>query len=220
MANGATRKFFESTRGKIIQLLCGSARTVTELANQLVVSENAIRSHLAALDREGLVRLTGKRPGTRKPHFSYELTPNAHQLFRKGYEPVLLELIEVLSNRHSPQKLGDLALEVGRRFVQTYSPNLDQQTPAARLKTLINKANNAGVPLSLVRENGDVSLRGCSCPLTSVTMRKPEFCNLIARLLAEVLEQPVEQQCDHHGAPQCGFRLKRPKAFRTAKSGA
>jgi predicted ArsR family transcriptional regulator len=206
MANGATRKFFETTRGKIIQLLCGGKRTVTELAQELVVSENAVRTHLAALDREGLVCLTGKRPGTRKPHFSYELTPKAHQLFRKGYEPVLLELLEVLSHRHSPETLSELALEVGRRFVQTYLPNLNQQTPAARLKSLISKASNAGVPLSLVRENGDVSLRGCSCPLTSVVERNPELCNAVASLLAEILEQPVSQHCDHGISPRCEFR--------------
>ncbi len=206
MANGATRKFFETTRGKIIQLLCGSARTVTELAEQLVVSENAVRTHLAALDREGLVCLTGKRPGTRKPHFSYELTPKAHQLFRKGYEPVLLELLEVLAQKQSSEELSDLVLEVGRRFVRTYLPNLEQQAPAARLKSLINKASNAGIPLSLARENGDVSLRGCSCPLTSVIERRPELCDVIARLLAEILNQPVSQHCDHGLSPRCEFR--------------
>jgi predicted ArsR family transcriptional regulator len=218
MPNAATRKFFETTRGQIVRLLCSGAPTVTELARQLKVSENAVRSHVAALDRDGFVRLTGKRPGTRKPHFSYELTPKAHHLFRKGYEPVLLELLEILSQRESPEDLRELALDVGRRFVQTYLPKLKEKKPASRLTTLVSTACNADIPLNLIHLNGDAIIRGCSCPLTSVTKRKPEICNVIARLLTEVLEQPVEQQCDHRGAPRCEFRFQRSKASRAGKS--
>jgi DeoR family suf operon transcriptional repressor len=214
------RKFFETTRGQIVRLLCSGARTVTELAEQLRLSENAVRSHLASLGREGLVHLSGKQPGTRKPHFSYELTPKAHDLFRKGYEPVLLELLEVLSHRESPESINDLALQAGRRIVQTYLPKLQRQKPAARLKTIVTKATEAGLPLSLIQENGHLLIRGCSCPLTSVINRRPELCDVIARLLSETLEQPVEQQCDHQGAPRCEFRFKRPKVSRTAKSSA
>ena len=66
MANTAgKRKFFETTRGQIVQLLCDGARTVTELAGQLALSENAVRAHLASLGHEGLVHLSGKQPGTR-----------------------------------------------------------------------------------------------------------------------------------------------------------
>ena len=211
------RKFFETTRGQIVQLLCDGARTVTELAEQLGVSENAVRSHLASLDREGLVHLSGKRPGTRKPHFSYELSPKAHDLFSKGYEPVLLELLEVLSRRGN---IDDLALETARRIVQTYLPKLRRRSLPPGSKPLSPKPTDAGVPLTLVHENGHVLIRGCSCPLTSVTMRRPELCDVIARLLSETLEQPVEQQCDHQGAPRCEFRFRRPKASRTAKPSA
>jgi DeoR family suf operon transcriptional repressor len=211
------RKFFETTRGQIVRLLCSGARTVTELAEQLRLSENAVRSHLASLGREGLVDLSGKQPGTRKPHFSYELSPKAHDLFSKGYEPVLLELLEVLSRR---ENIDDLALKTGRRVIQMYLPKLRRQKPAARLKTIVSRATEAGIPLSLVQEDGQVLIRGCSCPLTTVTSRKPELCNVIARLLSETLEQPVEQQCNHQRAPRCEFRLKRPRASRAAKSGA
>jgi DeoR family suf operon transcriptional repressor len=211
------RKFFETTRGQIVRLLCSGARTVTELAEQLRLSENAVRSHLASLGREGLVDLSGKQPGTRKPHFSYELSPKAHDLFSKGYEPVLLELLEVLSRR---ENIDDLALKTGRRVIQMYLPKLRRQKPAARLKTIVSRATEAGIPLSLVQEDGQVLIRGCSCPLTSVINRRPELCDVIARLLSETLEQPVEQQCDHQGAPRCEFRFKRPKVSRTAKSSA
>jgi predicted ArsR family transcriptional regulator len=213
MANSARRKFFATTRGQIVQLLCSGTQTVTELAERLNVSENAVRAHLAALDREGFVHLTGKRPGTRKPHFAYELTAKAHDLFTKGYEQVLLELLEVLALRYSNEELSAWALEVGQRLVQNHLPKLKRQKPASRLTTLVSKSCEAGIPLNLVHHNGDVILRGCSCPLTSVTKRKPDLCNVVARILSEILEQPVQQQCDHRGAPRCEFRLKALKGF-------
>src|SRR5688500_6985477 len=133
MAKSARRgEFFETTRGQIVQHLCAGAKTVAELALKLSISENAVRAHLLALDHEGFVHLAGKQPGTRKPHFSYELTPRAQELFRKGYEPVLLELLEVLAAQHSREELGALALEVGRRFVQANLPKLYKQRPASR----------------------------------------------------------------------------------------
>jgi predicted ArsR family transcriptional regulator len=212
------RNFFETTRGQLVRLLCGGARTVSELAEQLRLSENAVRSHLASLGREGLVHLSGKQPGTRKPHFSYELAPKAHLLFGKGYEPVLLVLLDVLSRHETPEDLNKLALEAGRRFVQMYLPKLERQKPAARLRTLVNQASSAAVPLTVVHENGDIFIRGCSCPLTTVIDRRPELCDVIAELLSETLELPVERQCEHGQAPRCGFRLKKPKALRAAKS--
>jgi predicted ArsR family transcriptional regulator len=212
MANIAwKRNFFETTRGQIVRLLCSGARTVSELAQQLSLSENAVRSHLASLGREELVHLSGKQPGTRKPHFSYELTPQAHQLFGKGYEPVLLVLLDVLAGGKKPKDLSELARESGRRFVQMYLPKLERQKPAARLKTIVRQATNAGVPLTVVHENGDIVIRGCSCPLGSVIHRRPELCDVIAGLLSETLELAVERQCDHNGAPRCGFRLKKTK---------
>jgi predicted ArsR family transcriptional regulator len=212
------RKFFETTRGQIVQLLCKGPRTVAELAGQLMTSENAVRSQLAILETEGLVVLSGKRPGTRKPHFSYELTPKAHDLFKKGYEPILVELLDVLAQRNSAASLHALALEVGHRFIEGYFPKVMKQKPASRLKTLVAKSCEIGVPLNLIRENGEVTIRGCSCPLASVIKRKPELCNVVAQLLSEILERPVQQSCEHGPAPRCEFKTRRPETLRLANT--
>ena len=43
------RRFLESTRGQVVLLLRRGARTVEELAQALGLTDNAVRSHLAAL---------------------------------------------------------------------------------------------------------------------------------------------------------------------------
>jgi predicted ArsR family transcriptional regulator len=56
-------RFFGSTRGRLVRLLRGAARTVEELAAALALTDNAVRAHLATLERDGLVQQAGVRRG-------------------------------------------------------------------------------------------------------------------------------------------------------------
>ena len=74
------QKFFESTRGKVVTLLRRGGRTVEELAQELGLTDNGVRAHLASLERDGIVRQRGLVPhgsGGRKPAYIYELTPSS-----------------------------------------------------------------------------------------------------------------------------------------------
>ena len=76
-------RFWTSTRGRIILLLRRESRTVNELAEALGLTDNAVRAQLTALERDGLVRQSGTRPGKRKPNVVYDLTAKAEHLFPK-----------------------------------------------------------------------------------------------------------------------------------------
>src|SRR5207249_6425780 len=56
-------RFFASTRGRIVQLLRRATSTVDELAEALGLTDNAVRAHLAILERDGLVQQKGVRRG-------------------------------------------------------------------------------------------------------------------------------------------------------------
>src|SRR5947209_8995959 len=92
-------RFWASTRGRIILLLRRGSRTVNELAGELGLTNNAVRTHLTALERDGLIHASGTRPGPRKPHITYDLTPEAGRLFQRIYPPLLHHLLEVLEER-------------------------------------------------------------------------------------------------------------------------
>ena len=61
------QRFFASTKGQVAALLSRGVATVEELARELGLTDNAVRSHLAALERDGLVAQTGVRRGTGNP---------------------------------------------------------------------------------------------------------------------------------------------------------
>src|SRR6266487_4983351 len=86
------QRFFASTRGRIVTLLRRSSHTVEELAQALDLTDNAVRAHLATLERDGLVHQHGKRRSSSKPASVYDLTPAAEELFSKAYGPVLRQL--------------------------------------------------------------------------------------------------------------------------------
>src|SRR6266581_7262549 len=93
------QRFFNSTRGRIVTLLRRGNKTVDELAQELELTDNAIRAHLATLERDGFVRQQGARRSASKPAYVYELGPAAEQLFHKAYEPVLQQLLAEVSAR-------------------------------------------------------------------------------------------------------------------------
>ena len=59
------------SRAKILALLREQDGTVRDLATRLGLTNNAIRAHLVALQKEGLVRRGGLQTGARKPHIVY-----------------------------------------------------------------------------------------------------------------------------------------------------
>ncbi len=79
------QRFFATTRGQLILLLRRADQTVEELAQALQLTDNAVRAHLATLERDGLVEQQGMRRGGGKPAFVYTLTAEAERLFPKAY---------------------------------------------------------------------------------------------------------------------------------------
>lgn len=200
------RRFFESTRGQIVTLLRSSACTVEELAVKLNLTDNAVRAHLATLERDVLVRQSGLRRGLRKPHFTYVLTEDADRLFPKAYDALLNQLIAVLKNRLEPNEIEGVLREVGRAVAA--------DMPAGTNGSFENRVQNALRALeaiggaATVEKNGDEFVIASSgCPLAAAVSVHPEVCQLAETLVAEIVKVPVKELCDRTGRPKCRFEI-------------
>ena len=210
MAGRWDQRFFASTRGQIVALLCRASRTVEELAQALGLTDNAIRAHLASLERDGLVRQQGLRRGVRKPSYAYDLTPEADRLFPKPYAPVLGQLLDVLAERLEPEEVEVLLRAVGRRLVagQTAGP----RDLRARLDVAVAALNELGGLAELEEHDGAFVICGYSCPLAAVAPGHPAVCKLAETLVAEVAGVPVRECCDRGERPRCRFEISLPDA--------
>jgi predicted ArsR family transcriptional regulator len=202
------RRFFESTRGRIVTLIRRSGHTVDELARELNLTNNGVRAHLATLERDGIVRQRGsvrRGSGGGKPAYVYELTPEAEDMFPKAYEPVLLRLLDVLSERLGVEKTETLLREAGRRLAGRTMPSDDAH---ARLEAAVNVLNELGGLAELEGRDGAFVIRGHSCPLSAATPSHPEVCRMTEALLTELAGVPVHEHCDRGERPRCCFEVE------------
>ena len=200
------QRFFASTRGRIIMLLRRASRTVDELAQALNLTDNAVRAHLATLERDGFVRQLGERRGSGKPAYIYELSPDAEQLFPKAYGPILRQLLGVLSEEMTTNEVEALMRRTGLRLAeQQHIPSGDLQS---RLQTAVNVLNELGGLAELDQRNGAFYIQGYSCPLAVVVPGHPEVCRLAETLLTELVGQPVNKCCDGNEPARCCFSVQ------------
>jgi DeoR family transcriptional regulator, suf operon transcriptional repressor len=199
-------RILESTRGRVLGLLRRSARTVGDLAAELELTPNAVRLHLSALERDGLVEQHGRRrEWTGKPAVVYRTTAEAETLYPKAYGLVLGELLEVLEERHDEAEVERLLRRAGARLgnaVDGGGSDLRQRVEhAAAVLTELGG-------LAEVHEEGaDLLIRGFSCPLANLTAEHPLTCRLAESLVTEIVGARARECCDRGERPRCAFRI-------------
>src|SRR4029450_7064980 len=130
---GWRERLFKSTRGKILELLRTRERTVNDLADALRLTDNAVRAHLASLERDRLVTQAGMRPGIRKPHVTYALGPEAEHLFPKAYGRLVSLLMSIFSRQVKPRNLRAGMRAAGRAVAHEHLRELHGKTRGQRI---------------------------------------------------------------------------------------
>jgi predicted ArsR family transcriptional regulator len=200
------QRFLSSTRGRIVALLRRAGGTVNELADTLGLTDNAVRGHLATLERDGLVAQDGLRRGTSKPSYAYRLTPVGEELFPMAYGLVLRELLDVMANRLPPEAIAAALRETGARLAAA-QPVSDVE-PAARVERAVALLGElGGLAEATPRAEGGWTIQGFSCPLAAAVPGHPEVCALAEQLLASVTGLPVSEHCERGDRPCCRFEV-------------
>lgn len=202
---GWSARFFATTRGQIVTLLRRAGRTVDELAQALDLTDNGVRSHLVTLERDGLVRQQGTRRGAGKPAYTYELTPEADDLFPKMYDQILAQLLDVLVARLPPESVSDILDDLSHRLAAgRVAPDGDLRSRTEWGASVLR--DMGGLP-EVEEQAGGLFIRGYSCPIGAIASRHPEGCQLAARLLSQVIGAPTQEECERAGVPRCSFRI-------------
>ena len=202
-------RFFASTRGKIVVLLRRARHTVDELASAVGLTDNAVRAHLATLERDGLVQQRGVRRGEGKPASLYELTPDAERLFPKAHAPVLGALLNVLEERTSSDDMSSAMRQVGHRLGEGLAA--PQGTPRERLEAAARVLGSLGALAEVESGEGEgLRLVGYSCPLGTMVDEHPQACLVAEALVARASGLHVTEACDRDAGhpPRCRFEVE------------
>lgn len=194
------------TRGKLLALLCSGDLTTGEMAQELGISANGARGHLARLEKEGLVEHRVVRRGVGKPAYEYHLTAEGSLRLSRAYLPLLSELLSAIDGRAGAEREEALLRQSGSTLARRYP------TPAGALRERVDAA--AGLLQELgaivrVREDADAFwIHGACCPLRALVPGHPLVCKAIEAMLEEYIGAPVREQCEKHDPPSCRLVIR------------
>lgn len=196
------------SRYAVLDLVRRGVRTVNTLAERLRISDNAVRVHLVALERDGLLRRAGiVRSGTvGQPAAEYDLTPAGELALSEAYPAAMTALVEAIDSRLDVRAKKALFHEAGKRLAASIGPRAtgslaERADSCAALITTIGGSARASVT------RGNATVEGAGCPLSAAVRKEPATCFLIEALLEGHAGVRAEMVCDHGDRPSCRFRL-------------
>jgi predicted ArsR family transcriptional regulator len=204
MPNWVERLTGETT-SRLLSLLRRSRLTITALADAVHLTDNAVRTHIAALERDGIVEHVGTQRETGgKPARVYALTDEGEELFPKAYALVLGGLVEEIARVDGQERAMALLRAVGQRAASGATAPADRK---GRVAAAAAALRSLGGDVEVQRTEQGYTLQGYACPLSAVSGKYPEVCALARGLVEEITGQSVTECCDRSGRPRCGFRI-------------
>ena len=210
----------DPTRGQLLALLREGTWTVEDLASRLDLTDNAVRFHLTALEREGGVARAGvqRRPGAGKPAVLYSLTRAADEAFSRAYAPVLAACVEELRAIMPASQLTAFLERVGKRLAgETKNTSESLQERVAGASELLN---SLGGITTVERSGDDYRIVGRACPLATAVEADHCACAVVTSLVSSVVDAEVKERCDRSGKPKCCFEISSGKTKPGGRRGA
>ncbi len=202
------QQLFDTSRGRIVALLRRGGLTADDIASGLGLTANAVRAQLTGMERDGVVRRVGRRPGPTRPSHIFELAPEVEQLLSRAYLPLLSQLLRVFADAISPEQLDSMLRETGRRLADELSRG---KRPAGSLRSRVATAselmNDQLGALTHVEADGFYIIRGKGCPLSALTGKHPAVCLAIESFVTELVGAPAQECCERSDRPRCCFQI-------------
>ncbi|MFL5582034.1 MAG: helix-turn-helix transcriptional regulator [Gemmatimonadaceae bacterium] len=196
------------SRGRIVEALRRGPLTVLEIAAALELTGNAVRTQLAGMERDGLVRRSGVRRGPTRPAHLYVLTPELQGLLSGAYVPLLRQVVRAVAANEPPEWFDALMREAGRALADEFGGRIPAGPAERRVAAASRLLNQEFGALTHVEPLGDhLAIQGSGCPLAALTDKHPSVCHAIESMLAELLGASVKECCDRAAQPRCCFEV-------------
>jgi predicted ArsR family transcriptional regulator len=180
--------------------------SIDDLASHLAVTRTAIRQHLAALERDGLILRGETRPTGRRPEQLYQLSPRGRELFPRQYQLLADLLIGEVASLIGHDALVGLMRGLGRRLAAELERERVDETRIAE------HMNQAGYEAEVFfRSAGEPEIVAHNCVFHHLAAAHPEVCELDLALLGALGGGEVEHlECMVREGQVCRFRVNRP----------
>ncbi len=197
---------------ELLQLLLRNkdGLTADELSQQLQITRNAVRQHLAALENDRLVAQGQTRPSGGRPQQLYVLTDAGRECFPRHYSWFAQLLIESIKQEAGADALGERLGRLGEQVAQQVrSQHPGLPTLPERIQRLAEVMADLGYDAT-VAESKDAEgvIEADNCIFHTLAMQNPEVCRFDLALMSTFAEGPIEhERCMAKGEHVCRFRI-------------
>jgi len=179
--------------------------SIDDLSLHLAVTRTAVRQHLSALERDGLVMRGATRPTGRRPEQLYQLTSRAKELFPRQYPLLANLLIDEVAGLIGPEALAALMQNLGRKLAGDLERQVVDET------RIVQHMNQAGYEAQVFfRSSGEPEIVAHNCVFHHLAKAHPVVCQLDLALIGALGGGETEHvECMVRGDHICRFRLHR-----------
>jgi predicted ArsR family transcriptional regulator len=203
--------FGERRKHLLRQLLRNKAgATIDELSQAIGVTRTAVRQHLAALLRDGLVAPGDVRPSGGRPNRLYVLTDAGKEAFPRHYSWFAQLLVEAIADEHGVAGLRTRLGRIASGVVAPLRPRApDTATPRQQVAALSELMDELGYDAHVVKDSGGMpTIEADNCVFHELALRNREVCNFDLALMSGFTGQRVElHECMARGGQVCRFRF-------------
>jgi len=205
-----TDRFFASSRGRIAAALRRRRyASAADLASELELSPNAIRQHLAGLQREGLVSERPVRRGKTKPTYEFSLTPEGERLFPQRYDLLLNAVLREVRSVAGEGVVREVFERMGRRSAEKISERMENVHGENRVGALVDLLREHGVEADYSADGSTYLISEHNCPYAETVKEHPQVCSLIHSVLGELFPEGSRQtESLATGGEACRFEIK------------
>ncbi len=196
-----------NTREEILYLLKERPYlSVGEIAQELGITEMAVRRHLNNLERDQFLSSHLVRQSMGRPSRVYFLTEKADDLFPKAYPTFALEIMEDLKSLHGPEAVQRLFAQREERLYEQYQDHVDGEDLDEKVQQLVGLQDKKGYMVKWEKQGEQYVIKEYNCPIARVAKQFPEACEGEISLFERLLGRPVQQvECMARGATHCMF---------------
>lgn len=173
----------------------------------------AVRRHINALERDGLITASLLRKGMGRPSYVYSLTPDADEMFPKSYHKLILDLLDEMNQDDQDASLiEELFARRQARLEKAHSPRMKGKTFYEQLQELTDIQNEGGYMAELEQQGEDAFvLHEYNCPITQVANRYEQACQCELNLFKSLLNTDHIQrtECLAKGGSRCSYLIYR-----------
>jgi predicted ArsR family transcriptional regulator len=161
---------------------------VSQLCELLGVTSMAVRRHLTALQKDGLIesRLEKKLRG--RPTYMYKLTEKSESLFPSGFQNLAIDLLDLVFEQSGHKGVMDLLTRRNVRLADRLRPRVENKTLAEKVEEVSKIFSENGYMTEWKKlDDGDFIIYQQHCAVRDLANQYRQLCILEPRLMEDLL---------------------------------